>query len=121
MARNSTFLLHALLWGYLALSAARMQHTTNRLQVGVYLSGYGLYAETEGDALQDGDEGERKKEVVSLHFDLSPEGVQREEEDAVDLVLLRPHPHVLCIRQRWNAVDAISVSLCTSLSCCVCT
>ena len=60
---------------YSGQGAARMQHTTNRLQAGVHLSGYGLYA---GDGAQENSDGagvaeEQQKQTVSLHFDLGPE------------------------------------------------
>lgn len=60
---------------YSGQSAARMQHTTNRMQAAVHLSGYGLYA---GDGAQEHSEGvgvgvEKHKQTVSLHFDLGPE------------------------------------------------
>lgn len=59
--------------GCVHFGAGKMQHTTNRLQVGVYLSGYGLYSRPAPEL---GDLAERvdaAKEDVSLHFDLSPE------------------------------------------------
>ena len=56
---------------YAPCAAARMQHTTNRLQAGVHLAGYGLYVESEGAVLEEGSAG--AKDAVALHFDLGPE------------------------------------------------
>jgi hypothetical protein len=55
--------------GCVRFGAGRMQHTTNRLQAGVHLTGFGLYA--NGEVAEGA--GEREKEVVSLNFDLGPE------------------------------------------------
>lgn len=67
----SSALLYVLLSCCAHFGAGKMQHTTNRLQAGVHLSGYGLYSAPEHDNLAE--TTEREKETVSLHFDLGPE------------------------------------------------